>query len=118
MKRLAWILIAVLCTALARVQPADMGIDRPVCSCCEQPGACGLPECVVPVLPASAFASLSASTESVRIVARGEAPGSPRDSLSLVVKAPTAIRAMACALERAKFPARVPLFEEHCSLLI
>jgi hypothetical protein len=120
MKRVAWILIAVFCTVLARVQPVEK-LQCTACSCChcKLPGDCGMP-CGRTSAPAPV---VFAATQSLRVTKeaarRVELPGrlaerkfyapyvaSAADSAAISVPAPIAA------------PAEVPLFKAHCSFLI
>jgi hypothetical protein len=116
-KRFVWLLLAAFCTALAQVQPVDLPATKhEVCNCCEQPGACGLPDCSLPPALPQPVQSLQAPVQ----VARVAAP-LPRNvgRVSYVLLAPRPATAPAwdpSLLVTA--PAGVSLFQEHCSLLL
>lgn len=48
MKRFAWLLLLVCTAAFARVQPVELPIEPESCCCCENTGACGMPDCAPP----------------------------------------------------------------------
>jgi hypothetical protein len=115
-KRLAWLLLAAFCTALAQVQPVDLPVTKHVGCCCEQSGACGMPDCSLPPALPQPVPSLQAPAE----VAQVAAP-LPRGvgQVFYVLISPRPASAPAwdpsvCATA----PASVPLFREHCSLLL
>ena len=121
MKRLVWLFLALFCTALAQVQPVDLPVTKhEVCDCCEQPGACGMPDCGLP--PAHCPVNFTAERRSgeVRQQARrvtARLPhAAPNFYLSLVEPAvvTTALRAPGQAAPAAS----VPLFQAHCSFLL
>lgn len=121
MKRLVWLLLLVFGTALAQVSPVDVRLNPgETCSCCDQPGDCGMPDCVP--APVSTQPVLQAANPSVaaRISVRRAAPA-PRSVreifyvqfLPRVSPVPAVPARLTVAL-----PASVPLFQEHCSWLI
>lgn len=122
MKRLAWLLLAVFCTALAQVQPVGVAVTKANdCDCCAREArACGMPECPAPAVTAQSGLVLEASAPSLRAEARNTA-GTPRAPLEFFPTrfspGPTA-GPVTCATARAARAARVPLFKAHRSFLI
>jgi hypothetical protein len=121
MKRLAWLLLLVFGTALAQVSPVDLAAPRgKSCTCCEVPGACGLPDCNLP--PSSAPAGIIAEQPArvAQLGARRNTARPRRVALDSVVF-PGAARAALAALNspaRTTAALQVPLFKAHCSFLI
>lgn len=121
MKRLVWLLLFAFGTALAQVSPVDVRLHPgEVCSCCERPGACDMPDCLpAPVTTQPVFQTANPATVA-RVAAKRVTP-SPRQVrevfyvqfLPRVSLAPAVPARLAVAL-----PASVPLFQEHCSWLI
>lgn len=121
MKRLVWLILIAFGTALAQVQPVDVALTKQaVCDCCDQPGACGMPECGLP--PGHAPVTLTAERpagelrrQTGRTVAKLSGPAF-KFYLSLMepAKVGSALRAPFDPAPAAS----VPLFQEHCSLLI
>jgi hypothetical protein len=121
MKRMAWLLLAVCCTALVRVQPVE---PLACCqsSCCHNklPGSCGMP-CGQ---PAPTPAPMMFAAESP---ARISKPAPKRDSSEgrlseqkfylpfIEIAAPSVALDAPASLAPA---APVPLFRAHCSVLI
>ena len=121
MKRLVWLILAAFGTLLAQVQPMDLPVTKhEVCGCCEQSGACGMPDCVpihaTPVQPAF---NLQSPVAVARVVLKEAAPAPRGSKNSFYVQfessspARPALRAPVVAP-----PASVPLFTAHCSFLI
>jgi hypothetical protein len=121
MKRLAWLLLAVFCTALAQVQPVDLPVTK-VKSCChsDAPCGCGMPGCGLPPAQAPVVFTAAQPVQVAGISLRREAQ--PRQAIAAkfyacflepvtasVAPAPSALRLSA---------ARMPLFKAHCSFLI
>ncbi|MFZ9682278.1 MAG: hypothetical protein ACO3DQ_03620 [Cephaloticoccus sp.] len=72
MTRLVWLLLVACTAAFARVQPADLPVEpAEACCCCEQAGACGMPECAPP--PATATVLLDRPVATARAELRREA---------------------------------------------
>ena len=118
MKCLAWLLLAVLCTTLTRVQPADLALaEHPTCGCCEQAGDCGMANCALPPVSTSSLANLPVTSETVRVAVRGEATVPRVRFYFSMVKAPANLPAVRAFISTTP-SANVSLFEEHCSLLI
>jgi hypothetical protein len=119
MKRIAWLLLALFCTALVQIQPVrGQSLKAKACDCCHGSGACGMPECC----PPSAFASVAlGSEESLRLARPAAQPAQAvrceqADFYASFVE-PAAFRPALSAAAGAA-PARVPLFKAHCSFLI
>jgi hypothetical protein len=122
MKRLVWLLITVFGTALAQVSPVDMTLTKPAtCSCCEQPGACGMPDCAPPATPAAVrtVINLSCPAVTIRVAAKpARAAGEVRD-IWYASYLPRAAGAPALPVSViVGKPLRIPLYQAHCSLLI
>lgn len=122
MKRLVWLLLAVWCTALAQVRPVEpLRTAAHGDCCCDCDGTCGMPDCAPP--PAAPATSLTVA-ERPATVARPQARRSAQATAELLEKfyasfaAPAVAPMVAPASAPAALPARVPLFREHCALLI
>lgn len=122
MKRLAWVAFFAFGTALAQVSPVEPLLPPAThagcCSHCD--GSCGMPECVAVTAPAQPVCDLEISTPVVRLAAKAATPIIRVDRekfyarfLPRISVAPA--RPVMLALAP---PAGVPLFQEHCSLLI
>jgi hypothetical protein len=121
MKRLVWFLVAVVCTALAQVQPLDSPVQKtqPCCCCEEEAGACGMPDCAP--APVACRGNAPALSPVVQRAEDRKLSPAPRarfvdfyvrfESRPALVPAPGASLAGAPA-------APVPLFKAHCSFLI
>lgn len=120
MKRLVWLLLLAFGTALAQVSPVELPVTKhEACGCCEQPGACGMPDCVPPLSAQPVF-NLASPTRTVRVAAKAATPAPavvrekfyvqflPRVTVAPVLPAPANLAPAAS----------VPLFKEHCSFLI
>ncbi len=120
MKRLVWLLIAAFCTALAQVQPVVMPVPaQEVCGCCEEPGACGMPDCAsLPVASQPSFTAQSPAAQRAEARRLSPAPREKRESF-YVMFVPRASRVSACrAPSAATASASEPLFQVHCSYLL
>jgi hypothetical protein len=121
MKRLVWLLIAVVCTAFAQVQPvvSPFAQDETCCCCEDAPGSCGMPDCAP--TPAGCPAGLTLQTPAAqRTEARRVSPASPAKRESYFAKfesRPALPAAWRASLVGAR-SADVPLFKAHCSFLI
>ncbi len=123
MKRAAWFLLAIACSAFVRVQPVEL-LNPCHCICCgfcrcKIPGACGMPCRGAPAPACQALATeqtagirgvaLRSSARPLRLSGTPFlAPGSEMAQVFSAL-APSALVAPA---------ARVPLFKAHCSFLI
>jgi hypothetical protein len=123
MRRVAWFLLAVLCTSFVEVQPFEL-LNSCHCVCCQcchckVPGACGMPCCGA---PAPACQTLAAEeTAGIRGVALRPAAQPRQLSCVLFVARGAELAEASCALAPSAFAtpaARVPLFKAHCSFLI
>jgi hypothetical protein len=120
MKRLVWLLLLAFGTALAQVQPVDLPVTKhEVCGCCEQPGACGMPDCVPPPVSARPVCQLQAPAQVVRVATRrAAAPAVVREKF-YVQFLPRVSSLPARSVRLAAAPAAsVPRFRENCSLLL
>jgi hypothetical protein len=120
MKRFAWLLLAVFCTALAHVQPVEpLRAKRPSCSCCGCGGRCGMPECAASAASGQPFLA----GENLMVASRPAAARKVRSDRQTVVfyfKGTIASDQTfpSLAFRSSKRSASVPLFKEHCSFLI
>lgn len=122
MKRLVWLLIAVVCTALAQVQPVVMATAQDeACCCCtgDAVGACGMPDCA----PAPSAPSCTQNLPTVaaqRSEARKQAPA--RKARYEIFRSTFDVRPAPMPTDRVSLrgtpAASVPLFKAHCSFLI
>jgi len=121
MKRLAWLLILAFSTLLAQVPVAEPLVSADQCACgagCG--GQCGMPDCVPPAAPLVPQFVTDRAVTLVRPAAKrdvllGERPANRYFAVPLAsLKSLPAHRVM----DRAASAASVPLFREHCSLLI
>jgi hypothetical protein len=120
MKRVAWLVLAVFCAALAQVQPVDgLGAKAKPCPCCHL-GACGMPGCCPS--PASAPAAVNSAqadcVKSVPAPGRAQAARGLADTFYAAFVETTAVRGSLHASALTAAPASVPLFKAHCSFLI
>jgi hypothetical protein len=119
MKRLVWLLLAVFVTALAQVSPVDPGLTKQAtCSCCEQPGACGMPDCVPPAAPATQpVFTLNSPAVATRIAAKPARAAHKAGVLYFASFLPRTDGAPAWpGSVIAEMPLGIPLYQEHCSL--
>ncbi len=120
MKTLAWLLLAVFCTALVRVQPVELGL-RKQCVCCHCKGPC---ECGMPCSRAPNPVPVSFATEQPARIAQAAVRGKIQPARLAEEKffAPfieSAAPALALNGSAPTAPAaNVPLFKAHCSFLI
>ena len=115
MKRLAWLLLAVFCTAMVQVRPADEIAPKAMtCPCC-QPGPGAMPGCCP--APASTPAGFSLAL-SASAATRLPALRRMEEKFYASFFEPAAVRAALSASAEAAPAACVPLFRAHCSLLI
>ncbi|MEI6105725.1 MAG: hypothetical protein WCR49_01825 [Opitutae bacterium] len=121
MKRLVWLLLAVFGTALAQVSPVDIGLaQQETCSCCEQPGACGMPDCMPPAAPATQpVFTLTSPAVATRIAAKPARAAREVREIFLASFLPRTAGASAWPVSViAEMPLGIPLYQEHCSLLL
>jgi hypothetical protein len=120
MKRLAWLLVALYCTAFVRVQPFEL---VPCCHCacchCKVPGTCGMP-CGRAQAPAPLmFAAGQAARVSQPALRRNELPARVSEKRFYASFVEPAAASVALGAAAAMAPsAGVPLFKAHCSFLI
>lgn len=119
MKRLVWLLIVAVGTALAQVQPAAAVAEKPACDCCrDEPAACGMPDCASLPAPATTNALLQVAT--TREAGAAAHRRLPRSLPAFLVRNES-LRASQDFAPGASRPAnflRAPLFRVHCSYLI
>jgi hypothetical protein len=121
MKRLVWLLLLAFGTLLAQVPPVEPLVPAKHCACgAECGGQCGMPDCALPATPTVPQFVTDRAVTLVRPAAKrdvllGERPANRYFAVPLAsLKSRPALR----ATDRAASAARVPLFREHCSLLI
>jgi len=120
MKRLVWILLAVVSTAFAQVQPVVFPTQyRHTCPCCEGDGSCGMTGCLPPtpartLPPAAQPAALTVARASQAV---HPVPGAGEKFFAPFVKS-AAVSAATRAPDRVAPPASVPLFAAHRSFLL
>jgi hypothetical protein len=120
MKRLVWLLLFAVGTALAQVSPVDVRlVPEEPCPCCGGGGNCDMPDCGLPpaanhpVLQVSNPARVAGAVKGVTAV-----PRRAREKFYVRFLARARV-APAMSVHAAMPPsASVPLFREHCSLLI
>lgn len=120
MKRLVWLLLLAFGTALAQVSPVELPVTKPeVCGCCEQTGACGMPDCVPPLSAQPVF-NLAGPTRTVRVAAKAAtpAPAGLREAFYVQFLPRVTVAPVFRATAGLAPAASVPLFKEHCSFLI
>jgi hypothetical protein len=121
MKRLVWLLLAVLSTAFAQVQPVVSPLTNNESCCCGDgsAGACGMPDCAP--APAACQSGLTLQTPAAqRTEARKLSPAArvkPGCYFAKFGSRPALTPAWRASLAGAP-AAHVPLFKAHCSLLI
>ncbi|MDQ5978457.1 MAG: hypothetical protein QG602_1431 [Verrucomicrobiota bacterium] len=121
MKRLVWLLIAVVCTALAQVQPVVVASAQEETCCCtgEAAGACGMPDCA-PAPSAPSCTQNLPTAAAQRSEVRKPAPASKVRYEIFRIRfdiRPAAVPA-GCVSLRGTPAASVPLFKAHCRFLI
>ena len=121
MKRLVWILLAVVGTAFAQVQPVTLASlhHKCTCCCCDGDGSCGMPGCLPPAPPARTLLTANPPASLAAAAARQvAAPARTAVKFFAAFVEPAAVFAASRAPERVRSPASVPLFAAHCSFLI
>jgi hypothetical protein len=120
MKRLAWLLLAVFCTALVQIQPAQgMPAKAKACACCPVPAGCGTTDCCPPAAFAAVTLGAEASEQASPAASRSER--TVRGAAALFYASfvePAALRPVLPASAQAAAAASVPLFKAHCCFLI
>lgn len=120
MKRFAWLAIFAFCTALAQVQPVDLPVQKhEVCGCCEEPGACGMPDCApLPVTSQPVFVVQTPAGQRAEVRKLSPAPRANRESFYAQFESRPAL-APAWRASLGEAPAAgVPFFKAHCSFLL
>jgi hypothetical protein len=120
MKRLAWLFLAVICTTLVQVQPAEALVAKAKpCACCQIPGACELPVCCLPApaLPPAIHPTTGLQLAGVPAPQRAQ-PVRAVEKFYASVVAAAALRPALLASAAAASAAPVPLSEAHCGFLI
>ena len=120
MKRFVWLVLFAFCTALAQVQPVDLPVKpHAVCGCCEEPNACGMPDCApLPVASQPVFVTQTPACQ--RAAARRLTPAPNRQQKNFYVQFESrpAMAPVRHAPRVAVASASEPLFRVHCSYLI
>ena len=119
MKRLVWLLLFAFSTALAQVSPVDTRlVPEEKCPCCEGGGNCDMPDCGLPPAANHPVLQVLKSGGAVRAAKVVAAARPRRDAFYIQFLARLRV-APAVAVQAAPLSAAsVPLFREHCSLLI
>ena len=119
---MAWLLLAVCCTAFVRVQPAESLECCPsVCSHCKVPGACGMPCGRAPAPTPAPMMFASEKPSRISKPAREKDSGPARFSEQKFYAPFVEIAEPSVALDAPALlapAAPVPLFRAHCSVLI
>jgi hypothetical protein len=121
MKRIAWILLAVLGTVFVQVQPlAPLRSTACRCMHCAAHGACGMPGCAQAACPSTQVSATACEpSRPAGVEARKDLPAGPaRTELLPAPARPGIIPILPVAAMLAEDGPRVPLFRAHCSLLI
>lgn len=119
MKRLAWLLLAVFCTALAQVQPVELPAAKAnSCPCCDVACPCGMPDCGLPPAQVSAAFLSVESAPVARPARRLEARRRPVEKFYACFVEPVAAPAGLAAPGLTAPAAGVPFFKAHCSFLL
>ncbi len=120
MKRIAWVLLAVLCPAIVRVQPVELAQCKACASChCKVPGECGMP-CGQSSAPAPIMFASAQSARVTKVAGSQNLPDArlaERKFYAACVPPPAVLVARGATAPMAP-PAGVPLFKAHCSFLI
>lgn len=119
MKRLVWLLLAVLGTAFAQVQPVALPVmPDESCDCCDTRGGCDMPDCAMPA-PAPSLAQLAPPAGTVHLSSRRAAKPVRAVAKFFAHFGPTPTRLVASVAPVQSAPAvEVPLFVAHCSYQI
>ena len=120
MKRFVWLVLFAFCTALAQVQPVDLPLKpHAVCGCCEEPNACGMPDCApLPVASQPVLVVQTPARQQAEARRLTPAPNPKRENFHATFESRPAM-APACRAPRvAAASDREPLFRVHCSYLI
>lgn len=118
MKRLAWLLMLVVGTALAQVRPVTLPAAGDTSCCCGSECVCTMPECAPPPVPTGATPVKVSPASTLRAEQRQIAPA-PVTKLFYADFVPVAITAAGLpAPAKPVLTASAPLFTAHCSLRI
>lgn len=122
MKRLVWLLVLAVCTALAQVQPVEPLVQpkQESCGCCEDGmNHCGMPDCAPAPASVPSSALLAGEISTLRAEAQSLLPKSRsfRDHFHAQFALRPAVPAE-LAPRVAAPTASVPVFQAHCSFLI
>lgn len=122
MKRLAWLMLLAFGTLLAQVPAVEPLVPaNQHCACGETCGGrCGMPDCALPAAPSTPQFANDRAVTLVRPAARrdvllGVRPANRYFSVPLTSLDASPVLGAAIRLRSA---ANVPLFREHCSLLL
>jgi len=120
MRRIAWLLLAVVCTSFVQVQPLEpLKAHSCMCGHGKVPGACGMAGCGQAACPAAAVVTVAEPSRATTSEARRERPSRPaQPAWFLSASAPAGAASPLSAGTLVGEAARVPLFRVHCSLLI
>jgi len=120
MKRFVWLVLFAFCTALAQVQPVDMLVKKSdVCGCCEEPGACGMPDCAPPpVANQPVFVVQSPAGQRAEARRMTPVPSPKRENFHAKFASQPARAPARHAPRVAVASVSEPLFRVHCSYLI
>lgn len=115
MKRLSWLLLAVFCSALVRVQPVDLSLAGN-----EAPCGCAMPDCCPPPARAPLASTSVQPIQATELTAPREMPAARRPAVrfyaQFVERAISTITLPASA--SATPPVGTPLFKAHHSFRI
>lgn len=121
MKRLAWLTLLAFGTLLAQVPVVEPLVPASQCECgAECGGQCGMPDCALPAAPSLPQFASDRTVTRVRPAAKREALLGERPINRYFAVPLASLNALPGlrAPHRAAPAAGVPLFREHCSLLI
>lgn len=119
MKRLVWLLLLAVGTALAQVSPVESpGTKQVSCPCCEKSGDCGMPDCAVPPAPPTPAARPATAASSIALKLAAPAPRHLREKFYVRFLPRASVAPALVASVAAVRPASASLFREHCSWLI
>jgi hypothetical protein len=121
MKRLVWLLLFAFGTALAQVSPVDVRlVPEEKCPCCDEAGGCGMPKCGVAPASSQPVLQVSDPILVVRATVNGAKRAAQAEREQFYVQflaRPRAVSVLSVPAILAP-AASVPLFREHCCLLI
>jgi hypothetical protein len=119
MKRLSWLLAALLCTVFVQVQPVETARSCPCCCChCKVPGACGMP-CSGAPAPAPVMLAAEQPARAARPACQLKVEAArPAEKFFARYVEPAAAPFAHRAPDLLALAAEVPLFKAHCCFLI